>query len=216
MIWNIKIKGWDLSYFGTGEWQVVKERLDDQDTDFCPGASNLFASLRAVPFDRVRVAIMGQDPYPQRMYCTGLAFSTPAGITPYPASLVNIFREYSADLGFPTPRCGDLGPWCEQGVLLWNVYPSCAIGSPGSHHWPEWEYLTKELVEKLDERDVIFILLGTRARYFKQYINQSDTIATSHPSPLGANKGFIGSRIFSRTNALLSNKGKEGINWKLE
>ena len=205
-----KNKDWPLAYFQSGEWQVVKEKLDDEDDNFNPGWGHLFDGLKLVPCERVRVAILGQDPYPDRMYCTGVAFSVPqsAGIPP---SLKNIFKEYQDDLGFPPPRCGDLTKWCEQGVLLWNVYPSCRTGQPGSHHWLEWEYLTKEILELIDGKATV-VFLGNRARSFARYCTKSPTICTSHPSPLGARYGFFGSRIFSKINATL----EQPIDWRLD
>ena len=207
-------KGWNwLAYWQCGEWQVIKERLQDE-THYNPARTDLFASLRAVHPDACRVAILGQDPYPTRDHCTGIAFSCPSRVKRLPPTLVNIFREYQDDLGYPAPKNGDLTKWCEQGVLLWNVYPSCGTGRPGSHHWEEWTWLTKEIVEKLDGQ-VVFVLLGGHARDYKRYILVSPTIETSHPSPLGAKYGFVGSRIFSRTNDFLIKLGREPIDWRL-
>lgn len=201
---------WDLGYWKTGEWQVVEERLNE--TQYNPGPDLCFAALRSVLPGTCKVAILGQDPYPQLRHCTGLAFSVQPDCQPIPPSLVNIFKEYEDDLHYPAPKNGDLSKWCEQGVLLWNVYPSCKTGKPGSHHWEEWEPLTREIVEKLDEQPgVVFALLGRSAQHFARYIRSGPIISTSHPSPLGAKYGFLGSRIFSRINSLL----KEPIDWRL-
>lgn len=210
------IKNWDLVYFSTGEWQVVKERLDDYDqklVQYNPAREHLFAALRAVPERLVQVAVLGQDPYPKRVHCTGRAFESRVD-GELPPTLVNLFKEYQDDLHYPAPKNGDLTKWCEQGVLLWNVYPSCTTGKPGSHHWDEWTYLTKEIVEKLDGQ-AVFVMLGAQARAYDRFIHHSPTIVTSYPSPLGANHGFFGSRIFSRTNAELCKLGKGMIDWKL-
>lgn len=213
---GFRIPGWDLGYWRTGEWQYVQERLRDE-VEYNPPSALLFAALRAVRYDSVRVAVLGQDPYPRRSHCTGVAFSTPPSLTELPVSLKNIFKEYSDDLGYPAPKNGDLTRWCERGVLLWNVFPSCSIGKPGSHHWEEWTWLTKEIVEKLDvkENPVVFVFLGTVARQFAKLVHKSPIIATSHPSALGVNRGFFGSRIFSRTNETLSSLGQEPIDWRL-
>jgi uracil-DNA glycosylase len=217
----LKIKTyWDLHFFSTGEWQVIEERLKEYEQnsklgEYNPPRRDLFAALRVVRQDSCRVVIMGQDPYPRREHCTGIAFSVPRGVNPLPPTLVNILKEYQDDLGYPAPKNGDLTNWCKQGVLLWNAIPTCTTGKPASHHWPEWELLTQEIVEKLDGQ-VVFVFLGRLAGRFARYVQHSPCISTSHPSPLGVGHGFSGSRIFSRTNDLLVGMGKEQINWRLE
>lgn len=213
-------KSWeDLKFWNSGEWQVIEERLDDMDHGglaYNPSRRLLFAALAAVPADKTRVCILGQDPYPDIRNSTGLAFDCPRS-SQTPASLRNIFNEYQADLHYPYPTSSSLQRWVEQGVLLWNVYPSCQRGKPGSHHWDEWTYLTKEIVEKLDASGTVcFILLGSIARQYARYISRSPVIETSHPSPLGANHGFLGSRIFSTCNAKLKAIGQPPIDWRLE
>lgn len=214
---------WDLAYWQSGEYQLIEERLNDvyrsssqgkDDAQFNPDPRYVFAGLRSVLPERCRVAIIGQDPYPKHEHACGVAFSLPRRVRDFPPTLVNIFKELEDDLGYSPPKHGDLTRWCEQGVLLWNVYPTCATGKPGSHHWDEWTYLTKEIVEKLDGQ-VVFVLLGASARSFRHLIHKSPCIETSHPSPLGAKWGFLGSRIFSRTNASLVALGKEPIDWRL-
>lgn len=208
-----KGKGWaSLAYWRSDAWKTVKEKLRDE-TQYNPSATQLFAALRAVHPDACRVAVLGQDPYPTSDHCTGVAFATPAAVDPLPPTLKNIFREYQSDLGYPAPKNGDLTKWCNQGVLLWNVYPSCVTGHPGSHHWPEWTDLTKEIVEKLDARGtVVFALLGSCARSYNRYITRSPYIETTHPSPLSASRGFLGSRLFSRINSELI----QPIDWRLD
>jgi uracil-DNA glycosylase len=222
-----KPNNWDLSFWTTGEWQVIQERLDDYDakqTDsYVPARSRLFDSLRLSPMERTRACIIGQDPYPGRdtqgrSHATGLAFSVSetVGQGNLPPTLKNIFREYVSDLKYPTPKNGDLTPWANQGVLLWNVYPMLMTGPKRSCHWPEWLLLTEEIVRKLDEQDkTVFILLGTFARSCSRWVSRSPCIKTSHPSPMGANKGFLGSKIFSRTNNHLELLGLEPIDWRL-
>lgn len=232
---NSKLDSWKaLAYWQTGEWQVVKERLKDNaqaGLPYVPARSLLFSSLDRVPFEEVRCVVMGQDPYPTRGHATGVAFSVPGDLREevLPPTLRNIFKEYQDDLHYPAPKNGDLTPWCKQGVLLWNVYPSCQVGKPGSHHWVEWTYLTQEIVEKLDGRSSgvhpggespkpspVFILLGNVARYYSRFILNSPIIETSHPSPLGVKHGFAGSRIFSRANVELCKLGQPTIDWRLE
>lgn len=204
-----------LKYWKSGDWQAVKEKINDEiDSGICvcPGKKDLFRSLAATPFAKTRVCLIGQDPYPNGRFATGISFSIPKGEKVFPPSLVNVFTELVNDLGVAYPGTGELSRWCEQGVLLWNAYPSCREGLPGSHHWDEWTYLTKEIVEVLDAKgSVVFCLLGRIARDYNRYINQSICIETSHPSPLSANKGFLGSRIFSRINEHLN----PPVEWRL-
>ena len=210
---------WKLKFWKSGEWQVIRERLNDLDhrrlpgaQAYCPAPVDMFRVLNELPPERVRVCIVGQDPYPNPKYCTGTAFSIPdhIGSDDYPPSLVNIFKEYHDDLQLPFPTCGDLTPWTQQGVLLWNAYPSCAAGHPGSHHWCEWELLTQEVLRKAADHNAVLAYLGRVAQTFAVpgYERQ---LWTSHPSPLGAKKGFLGSRIFSRINWYLD----QPINWRL-
>lgn len=195
----------------------MKERLHESVVQYNPSYAHLFDCLRHVALAEVRVAVVGQDPYPNAEHACGIAFAVPNSVTRLPPSLVNLYKEYSADLNYPTPQNGDLSPWMKQGVLLWNVYPSCYTGRPASNHWEEWTYLTKEIVEKLDEQGkTVFVFLGRVAGHYASYVKHCPYIVTSHPSPLGANKGFLGSRIFSRTNFYLRSIGQQEINWRLD
>lgn len=212
----------DLKYWSCGEWQVVAERLQDirnKGGIYCPGARNLFKALRLVDYESCRVMLVGQDPYPDPRIATGLAFSIPAIEKKFPPTLHNLFIEYQADLGYPLPGTGDLTPWLKQGVLAWNAIPSCEAFRSLSHDWPEWDLLTKEIVEKLSEKGCIFCFLGGVARRFTKYVGQDcDLIETSHPSPRASRSAthpFFGSRIFSTINAKLVEQGKEPINWRL-
>lgn len=215
----------DLAFWDSGEWQVIDERLYDLKEEgkwICPHRSDMFKALDEVPYDKVKVCIMGQDPYPNPKYATGVAFEVPYTIPEgdFPPTLVNIFNEYVSDLHYPAPSRGDLGKWCSEGVLLWNATPSCEYGKPLAHEWLEWEFLTKEIVEKLDAKNnMVFALLGAKARAFEKYAGpESIVIGTSHPSPLAASKGhspFLGSRIFTTINSKLFDQGVPPINWRL-
>lgn len=219
----MRIKGWKLDFFESGEWQVIEERLEDMNiagVPFNPSKKDMFKALDLVPFDKVRVMIIGQDPYPNSQHCTGVAFSIPKEIPKdkYPPTLKNILEVYCKDLYLPEPPSGDLTSWCKEGVLLWNAFPSCDEGKPKSHEqWPEWPYLTKEIIQKLDKRDkpVVFVFLGAVAREFAKYVTDNDYIETSHPSPLGASKGFMQSRLFTTINAYLKDWGEPVVNWRL-
>jgi uracil-DNA glycosylase len=213
---------WPLKFWKSGEYQVIKEKLHDlrdprTDRDlYCPGRANLFRELSLLRPEQVKVVIVGQDPYPDPVLACGIAFSIPRHVKDFPGSLVNIFKEYHDDLGFDTPEHGDLTQWSNEGVLLWNAFPTVDIGRPGSHHWSEYEYLTREIIRTLDVQKSVFVFLGRVAQTFANECSEPErTICTSHPSPLGARHGFLGSRVFSRTNWLLKSSGKGTINWRL-
>ncbi len=217
----------ELKFWETGEYDVVQERLDDLKRDgvlFNPVRSKLFHILDIIEPGQVRVAVIGQDPYPQHDLATGIAFDVPdhiykaGGFEALPPTLQTILREYSKDLGFKLPETGNLLPWVKQGVLLWNSIPSCTAGKSLSHDWPEYLLLTEEIIKELDQQEIVFVFLGGKARHFAQFVQKSKVIETSHPSPRAGTKArcpFIGSRIFSRTNALLRELKKEPIDWRL-
>lgn len=226
----MKIKGWDLSFFNSGEWQVCDERLQLLEKTnrrigvdgYNPGRKRLFNALRAIPEQEVRVAIIGQDPYPASALATGLAFSTPSDTrsSDYPPTLQTILKEYSRDLGYEIPGSGDLSVWCSRGVLLWNAVPTCLPGHSLSHDWPEWECLTREIITRLAQRGIVFALLGQVAQRFSSSISKDNNqiLTTSHPSPRGSinsKSPFVGSRIFSTINDKLVSNSQEAVDWKL-
>lgn len=226
----MRIKGWDLSFFNSGEWQVCDERLKDIEKisrplgfeGYNPGRTDLFRALRLVPAGEVRCCIIGQDPYPDKRFATGVAFSIPSKIpqTDWPPTLNTFFKEYSTDLRLPIPSNGDLGRWSENGVLLWNAVPSCRSGDSLSHDWEEWSYLTREIIRTLATKGIVFALLGQVAR---RYINDisltnNHVVCTSHPSPRGSMASktpFIGSRLFSTINDRLNDLAFQPIEWRL-
>ncbi len=169
------------------------------------------------PFDAVRVLIMGQDPYPTPGHPVGLSFSVAPGVRPLPRSLVNIFREYSTDLGHPTPSNGDLSPWTERGVLPLNRVLTVQPGKPGSHRGKGWEQVTEQAIKALAARDapLVAILWGRDARNLAPLLRGAGLIESAHPSPMSADQGFFGSRPFSRASSLLVQGGGEEIDWKL-
>lgn len=220
------VETWDdLPFWSSGEWQVIQERLEDlkkAKVVYNPSAELMFSALDQCPLDKTVLMIMGQDPYPDHEFATGLAFSIPKRFTKYPVTLQNIFREYQEDLGYRTsPSSGDLSSWASQGVLLWNAIPSCEEGKPGSHkHWFEWDDLTKQIVETLSKKGVVFGLLGSFARKYASFIDEegNEIVETSHPSPRGnlnSNTPFNGSRFFSTCNDRLCKLGLTSIEWKL-
>jgi uracil-DNA glycosylase len=220
---------WKLDYWQSGEYQVVREKLDEEEhLGFVvnPERKSLFKALAAIPMERVRVAIIGQDPYPDSRMATGFAFSIPSDVPSreFPPTLGNIFDEYERDLHYPRPTNGDLSKWVAQGVLLWNAIPSCRKGSSLSHDWPgrEWDYLTREIVRRLSVQSIVFVFLGSVAQRFASDIEEdsgSEVIITSHPSPRGSLKAkhpFKGSRIFTTINDKLCSLGMTPIDWRLD
>jgi uracil-DNA glycosylase len=184
---------------------------------YLPAGANVLRAFQQ-PFDRVRVLIVGQDPYPTPGHAVGLSFSVSAETRPLPRSLSNIFREYSEDLGHPAPSSGDLTPWTEQGVLLLNRCLTVEPGSPGSHRDKGWEAVTEQAIRALVERDaepLVAILWGRDARNLAPLLVDVPIIESAHPSPMSADRGFFGSRPFSRANDLLSEIGGDPVDWKL-
>ncbi|GAA4440615.1 uracil-DNA glycosylase [Actinokineospora soli] len=168
------------------------------------------------PFHDVRVLIVGQDPYPTPGHAVGLSFSVAPGVAP-PKSLINIYKEYCADLGHPTPSSGDLTPWAENGVLLLNRALTVEPGKANSHQGKGWEAVTEQAIRALAERGgpLVAILWGRNARNLRPMLGSVPVIESAHPSPLSASSGFFGSRPFSRANALLVEQGAEPVDWKL-
>ena len=170
------------------------------------------------PFDAVRVLIVSQDPYPTPGHAVGLSFSVAPEVRPLPESLVNIFREYSADLGLPAPATGDLSPWAERGVLLLNRSLTVTPRRPNSHQDKGWEAVTAQAITALAGRGTPFvaILWGRNARNLRPLLGAGvPCIESSHPSPRSADYGFFGSRPFSRANAALQQLGAEPVDWRL-
>lgn len=169
------------------------------------------------PFESVRVLIVGQDPYPTPGHAVGLSFSVAPDVRPLPPSLVNIFQEYSADLGHPAPSTGDLTPWAEHGVLLLNRALTVAPRNPGAHRGKGWEEVTEQAIRALVGRGTPFvaILWGRDARNLRPLLGNVPCIESAHPSPMSARSGFFGSRPFSRANELLQGLGTEPVDWKL-
>jgi uracil-DNA glycosylase len=169
------------------------------------------------PFDDVRVLIVGQDPYPTPGHPVGLSFSVAAKVRRLPGSLVNIFREYTTDLGYPMPANGDLTPWAERGVLLLNRVLTVQPGHPASHRGKGWEVVTDQAIRALAARDrpLVAILWGRDARSLVPLLDGVPRIESAHPSPMSADRGFFGSRPFSRANRLLERQDAPPVDWKL-
>ena len=183
---------------------------------YLPAGDNILRAFRQ-PMADVRVLIVGQDPYPTPGHPVGLSFSVAPSVRRLPGSLVNIFTEYSADLGYPTPSTGDLSPWAERGVMLLNRVLTVQPGKPASHRGKGWEEVTEQAIRALAGRGgpLVAILWGNDARNLAPLLGSTPSIQSAHPSPLSARSGFFGSRPFSRADRLLEQQGGQPVDWKL-
>jgi uracil-DNA glycosylase len=183
---------------------------------YLPSGANVLRAFTQ-PFEAVRVLIVGQDPYPTPGHPVGLSFSVEPDVRPIPRSLQNIYRELGSDLGLATPSNGDLSPWARHGVLLLNRVLTVAPGAPGSHRGKGWEAVTEQAIRALVGRGtpLVAILWGRDAATLKPLLGSVPSIESAHPSPMSADRGFFGSRPFSRANALLVEQGGEPVDWAL-
>ncbi len=183
-----------------------------------PPGSLIFNAFRLTPFDKVRVVILGQDPYHGKGQAHGLCFSVPARITP-PPSLVNIFREIHSDLGISVPVSGNLEKWARQGVLLLNATLTVRANQAGSHQKRGWETFTDSVIRKLSEKRVglVYLLWGRYAQDKENLIDAKKhyILKAAHPSPFSAYNGFFGCRHFSKVNEILRRHGLDEIDWSL-
>lgn len=181
---------------------------------YLPSGQNVLRAF-TLPLAQVRVLVVGQDPYPTPGHPVGLSFSVGADVTPLPASLRNMYKELSDDLGIAPPPNGDLTPWFTQGVLLLNRVLTVQPGSPGSHRGKGWEAITQRAIEVLAARGgpLVTVLWGRDARNLKPLLGNIPVVESAHPSPLSASAGFFGSRPYSRVNALLTEQGAAPIRW---
>jgi uracil-DNA glycosylase len=179
-------------------------------------AGQIFRAFDLCPFDKVRVVIIGQDPYHDVNQAHGLCFSVQEGV-PVPPSLVNIYKELSRDLGKPIPTSGDLTHWAEQGVLLLNATLTVQAHRAGSHQGKGWEELTDAAIQALNKNrsNIVFMLWGSYAQRKGQFIDRRRHLVLTavHPSPLSAYRGFIGCGHFSQANTYLQQHGQQPINW---
>ena len=187
-----------------------------------PSPSNLLRAFRQ-PLADVRVLIVGQDPYPTPGHAVGLAFSVDGQTRPIPRSLANIYKEMESDLGYPARTHGDLGAWADQGVLLLNRVLSVREGAAGSHRGKGWETITTAAVAAVAGRrtaegtrvPLVAVLWGKDAERVRPLLGETPVVASAHPSPLSASRGFFGSRPFSRANTLLEEQGAHAVDWEL-
>lgn len=183
-----------------------------------PKPSEWFAAFDHTPFEKVKVVILGQDPYHGPGQAHGLCFSVKPGVVP-PPSLVNIYKEMKSDLGLERPDHGFLEPWADQGVLLLNSVLTVRDGQAASHQGRGWEKFTDKAIHLLNEKreNLVFVLWGAYAQKKAQFVDRKRHLVLSgpHPSPLSAHRGFLGSKPFSQINRYLEKTGQTPIDWQL-
>jgi len=183
-----------------------------------PKGKEIFNAFNYTPFNKVKVVILGQDPYHGMGQAHGLSFSVPDGVK-QPPSLKNIFKEIASDLNLPLPETGNLSPWAKQGVLLLNATLSVRVKQAGSHQKKGWEEFTDSVIQNISQKKkgVIFLLWGRFAQDKAELIdkNKHHILTAPHPSPFSVYRGFFGCKHFSETNKLLSEQGLKEIDWKV-
>lgn len=209
-----------MDQFQSPYFRTLKEFLVEEKKKYTlyPPGRHIFNAFQRTPFDRVKVVILGQDPYHGNGQAHGLCFSVPQGI-PKPPSLVNIFKELHSDLGIPIPEHGNLEKWADQGVLLINATLTVRDSQAGSHQKRGWETFTNRVIEVVSQEKsgVVFLLWGRFAQAKESLIDSGKhlILKSAHPSPLSAYNGFFGCRHFSKTNDYLKKQEETGIDWTL-
>lgn len=183
-----------------------------------PKGKEIFNAFKFTPFDKVKVVIIGQDPYPTPGHPHGLCFSVQKEVKPFPPSLINIFQEIQNDTGTPFPENGNLERWAKQGVLLLNAVLTVRAGQSRSHQGKGWEIFTNAVIKKISEEkeNIVFLLWGGDAKKKAPLIDakKHHILTSGHPSPLSANRGYwFGNKHFSKTNKILQSAGLKEIEW---
>lgn len=203
-------------YFQSILQQVSQARAQGQVV--YPPADAVFNAFKLTPADKLKVVILGQDPYHGPNQAMGLSFSVKPGVAK-PPSLVNIFKELHSDLGHTIPKSGDLTAWAKQGVLLLNATLTVLAGQPQSHAGLGWQTFTDNVIQHLNDfpHPLVYLLWGASAQKKQALINtkKHHIIKTTHPSPLSAHRGFLGSKPFSKANEWLQTQGIQPVDWSL-
>ena len=222
MEWN-ELGPWgQLINFSKQQWNRISEQVENAyvTATVYPPRQQLFAALQATPPEQVRVVILGQDPYHEPGQAHGLSFSVEPG-TPIPKSLCNIYKELESDLEIPPAGSGCLRPWAENGVLRLNSILTVEAHKAGSHKKFGWEAFTDQVIAATNAlpQPIAFVLWGNYAQKKTSLIHTDAprlVLASAHPSPLSAYRGFFGSRPFSKINEFLEENGQQPVNWRLE
>lgn len=197
--------------------KFVRNEYESKKGSVFPKGDQIFRALNLCPLDKVKVVVLGQDPYPTKGHAHGLCFSVEDNVKPFPKSLINIFKEIESDLSIPFPENGSLIRWAEQGVLLLNSVLTVEEGKPESHSKKGWEQFTDAIIQVLNERsdNIVYLLWGAKAQEKAAKVNEAKNLVlkTVHPSPLSVYRGFFGSKHFSQANEYLIKSGKEPIKW---
>ncbi|WP_346890022.1 uracil-DNA glycosylase [Clostridium sp. UBA1056] len=214
--WDKKLEGeFDKSYYINLRQFLVNEY---KARNIFPNMNNIFNALKLTPYEDVKVVILGQDPYHGAGQAHGLSFSVQPGVR-IPPSLLNMYKELQNDLGCYIPNNGYLVPWAKQGVLLLNTVLTVREGEANSHKNEGWENFTDRVISLLNEREkpIVFLLWGSNAKEKIKLITNSRhyILTTVHPSPLSANRGFMGCKHFSKTNEILKSLGEKEIDWQI-
>ncbi|EQB02467.1 uracil-DNA glycosylase [Sphingobium wenxiniae] len=210
-----------LGEFQSAYMQALKRFLEGEKSNgkrIFPKGGEYFRALDLTPLDKVKVVILGQDPYHGEGQAHGLCFSVKPGVRT-PPSLINIYKELNSDLGIAPPRHGFLEHWARQGVLLLNSVLTVEMGRAASHQGKGWEQFTDAIIRLVNQKEepVVFLLWGASAQRKAAFVDPSKhlVLKAAHPSPLSAHNGFLGCRHFSRANAFLEEKGRGAIDWAL-
>jgi len=208
---------WAELPFFTSDLPAIEDALRQEKRRVFPARQKVFAALELTQPGDVRTVVLGQDPYPTPGHAHGLSFSVEPDVSPLPRSLTNIFREMRDDIG-ACPANGDLRGWARQGVLLLNSALTVPEGEAGGHARLGWDELARQVLMLVSRRETAFVLWGRHARERACHIHPGNhmIVATAHPSPLSAARGFFGSRPFSRINGWLTSRGERPIDWALE
>lgn len=213
---NILSPEFQKPYFSALKGFLVSEK---KSYSIYPPGPKIFEAFNRTPYDKVKVVLLGQDPYHGPGQAHGLCFSVPAGIA-FPPSLQNIFRELQTDVGIPYPLSGDLSKWADQGVMLLNATLTVRANQAGSHQGQGWETFTDAVISSLSagRENLVFLLWGNYARQKKALIDASKhhILEAPHPSPLSVYRGFFGCRHFSQTNHILQQAGIPPIDWRTD
>lgn len=215
--WKAQLEGeFRKAYFQSIRYFLKQEK--EKGKIIYPPGTLIFNAYNLTPFNKVKIVILGQDPYHGPGQAHGLSFSVPVGIKP-PPSLVNIFKEIKNDLGYNPPGHGNLENWAKQGVFLLNAMLTVEKDKPASHQNIGWQYFTDATISALSNHreNLVFLLWGAFAQQKSQLIDQKKhlVLMSPHPSPFSADRGFFGCKHFSKANAYLTQHKMEGINWQL-